>query len=86
MKWYMCPLHIQKLIILLLQRKAKEFQLTCGGLFVASFECFASVKINNIVKYILISKVIKLLITHKYKTLQLTKATMSYFTLLHSTR
>ncbi|KAH0946911.1 hypothetical protein HN011_007303 [Eciton burchellii] len=58
MKWYMCPLHIQKLIILLLQRKAKEFQLTCGGLFVASFECFAS----------------------------LTKATMSYFTLLHSTR
>ncbi|XP_026826473.1 uncharacterized protein LOC113562180 isoform X4 [Ooceraea biroi] len=57
-RWYMCPLHVQKLILLLLQRKAKEFHLTCGGLFIASFECLAT----------------------------LTKATMSYFTLMHSTR
>ncbi|XP_019887127.2 uncharacterized protein LOC105279101 isoform X2 [Ooceraea biroi] len=57
-RWYMCPLRIQRLILLLLQRKAREFQLTCGGLFVASFECFAT----------------------------LAKATMSYFTVMHSAR
>ncbi|KAH0946896.1 hypothetical protein HN011_004503 [Eciton burchellii] len=57
-RWYMCPVHVQKLIVLLLQRRAKEFHLTCGGLFVASFECFAT----------------------------LVKATMSYFTFMHSTR
>ncbi|KAH0946893.1 hypothetical protein HN011_001517 [Eciton burchellii] len=41
-RWYVCPVHVQRLILLLLQRKAKEFQLTCGGLFIASFECFAT--------------------------------------------
>ncbi|EZA46972.1 hypothetical protein DMN91_005505 [Ooceraea biroi] len=40
--WYMCPLHIQKLILFLLERKTKEFHLTCGGLFIASFECLAT--------------------------------------------
>ncbi|KAH0946912.1 hypothetical protein HN011_007318 [Eciton burchellii] len=40
-RWYMCPLYIQRLILLVIQRKAKEFHLTCGGLFIASFECFA---------------------------------------------
>ncbi|XP_026826476.1 uncharacterized protein LOC105279098 isoform X2 [Ooceraea biroi] len=57
-RWYMCPLHVQKLILLLLQRKAKEFQLTCGGLFIASFDCLAT----------------------------MAKATLSYFTFMHSTR
>ncbi|EZA55471.1 hypothetical protein X777_04264 [Ooceraea biroi] len=41
-QWYKCPQRIQKLILLLLQRKAKEFHLTCGGLFIASFECLAT--------------------------------------------
>ncbi|KAH0946924.1 hypothetical protein HN011_009366 [Eciton burchellii] len=57
-RWYMCSIHVQKLIVLLIQRRAKEFHLTCGGLFFASFECFAT----------------------------LAKATMSYFTLIHSAR
>ncbi|KAH0946877.1 hypothetical protein HN011_000570 [Eciton burchellii] len=41
-QWYLYPLHIQKLVLFLLQRGVKEFHLTCGGLFVASFECFAT--------------------------------------------
>ncbi|KAH0946926.1 hypothetical protein HN011_010784 [Eciton burchellii] len=41
-QWYMYSLHIQKLILFLLQRAVKSFYLTCGGLFVASFECFAT--------------------------------------------
>ncbi|XP_026826485.1 uncharacterized protein LOC113562181 isoform X2 [Ooceraea biroi] len=57
-RWYMCPIHEQKLILLLLQRKTREFHLTCGGLFIASFDCLAT----------------------------LAKATMSYFTLMHSAR
>ncbi|EZA61376.1 hypothetical protein X777_12474 [Ooceraea biroi] len=57
-RWYLCPHHVQRLIVLLLQRKAKQFHLTCGGMFIASYECFAT----------------------------LAKATMSYFTLMHSTR
>ncbi|XP_026826453.1 uncharacterized protein LOC105286929 isoform X2 [Ooceraea biroi] len=40
--WYMCPPHIQRLILFLLERKTKEFHLTCGGLFIASFECLAT--------------------------------------------
>ncbi|KAH0946880.1 hypothetical protein HN011_000958 [Eciton burchellii] len=40
-QWYLYPLHIQKLVLFLLQRGVREFHLTCGGLFVASFECFA---------------------------------------------
>ncbi|EZA46975.1 hypothetical protein X777_16829 [Ooceraea biroi] len=57
-QWYMCPIHVQKLILLLLQRKAREFHLICGGLFIASFDCLAT----------------------------MATATMSYFTLIHSTR
>ncbi|XP_026826439.1 uncharacterized protein LOC105286924 isoform X4 [Ooceraea biroi] len=57
-RWYMCPIHVQRLILLLLQRKAREFHLTCGGLFIASFDCLAT----------------------------MAKATLSYFTLMHSAR
>ncbi|XP_019889728.1 uncharacterized protein LOC105286930 isoform X2 [Ooceraea biroi] len=46
-QWYMYPLHVQKLMLFLLQRGGREFHLTCGGLFVASFECFATVKISE---------------------------------------
>ncbi|XP_025155335.1 odorant receptor 67b-like [Harpegnathos saltator] len=40
--WYITPLHVQKLILFLLQRGSKTFSLTVGGLFTASLECFAS--------------------------------------------
>ncbi|KAL6445408.1 hypothetical protein ACFW04_002295 [Cataglyphis niger] len=40
--WYAAPLHIQKLILFLLQRGSKSFGLNVGGLFVASLECFAT--------------------------------------------
>ncbi|EZA46969.1 hypothetical protein DMN91_005863 [Ooceraea biroi] len=57
-QWYKAPLHIQKIILFLLQRGVKSFTLTIGGLFDASFECFAT----------------------------LVKASVSYFTVLYSTR
>ncbi|KAH0946913.1 hypothetical protein HN011_007438 [Eciton burchellii] len=40
-QWYICSQRIQKSILLVLQRGAKNFHLSCGGLFIASFECFA---------------------------------------------
>ncbi|XP_025270299.1 uncharacterized protein LOC109610336 [Camponotus floridanus] len=40
--WYTAPLHIQKLILFLLQRGNKAFGLSIGGLFIASLECFAT--------------------------------------------
>jgi len=52
----MCSAHVQKLIVLLIQRRAKEFHLKCGGLFIASFECFATVNnsTTHTISYILI--------------------------------
>ncbi|XP_039311554.1 uncharacterized protein LOC105198350 [Solenopsis invicta] len=41
-QWYMAPLHVQKLILFVLQRSAKEFSLGVGGLFIGSLECFAT--------------------------------------------
>ncbi|XP_025270180.1 uncharacterized protein LOC112639653 isoform X1 [Camponotus floridanus] len=41
-QWYAAPLHIQKLLLFLLQRGSKDFTLCIGGLFVASLECFAT--------------------------------------------
>lgn len=51
--WYQAPLHIQKLILFLLQRGNKAFTLNIGGLFTLSLECFASVRIyvDNIAIY-----------------------------------
>ncbi|XP_067216122.1 odorant receptor 47a-like [Linepithema humile] len=40
--WYSAPLHIQRMILFLLQQATKEFYLTVGGLFNASLECFAT--------------------------------------------
>jgi len=85
----MCSQQIQKSILLLLQRRTKGFHLTCGGLFVASFECFAMVKNNNMYFHI---QTIKKKRNYKTKgnrlimhhSLQLVKATMSYFTLMYS--
>ncbi|XP_024878716.1 uncharacterized protein LOC112459049 [Temnothorax curvispinosus] len=41
-QWYLAPLHIQKIILFLLQRNAKNFTLGVGGLFIGSLECFAT--------------------------------------------
>ncbi|KAG5321412.1 OR43A protein, partial [Acromyrmex heyeri] len=57
-QWYRAPLHIQRMILFLLQRKAKEFTLNIGGLFTGSMECFAT----------------------------LVKTSVSYFTVIYSTR
>ncbi|KYQ59014.1 hypothetical protein ALC60_01976, partial [Trachymyrmex zeteki] len=51
--WYIAPLHLQKTILFLLQIGNKTFGLQIGGLFVASLNCFASVRnILLIMKYI----------------------------------
>ncbi|KAH0946883.1 hypothetical protein HN011_001014 [Eciton burchellii] len=57
-QWYKASLQVQKLIFFLLQRNIKNFTLSCGGLFDASFEYFAT----------------------------LVKTSVSYFTVIYSTR
>ncbi|KYN38992.1 hypothetical protein ALC56_06418, partial [Trachymyrmex septentrionalis] len=52
-RWYIAPLHIQKMILFLLQIGNKAFGLHIGGLFVASLNCFASVRnVLLIIRYI----------------------------------
>ncbi|RLU25712.1 ObirOr5-9E33 [Ooceraea biroi] len=41
-RWYTAPIHIQKLILFLLQRRCKPYGLKLGGIFTASLESFAS--------------------------------------------
>ncbi|XP_071562703.1 uncharacterized protein [Temnothorax nylanderi] len=41
-RWYMAPLHVQKLILFLLQRGSKTFNLHLGGILILSLECFAT--------------------------------------------
>ncbi|XP_067212005.1 odorant receptor 24a-like [Linepithema humile] len=41
--WYVAPLRIQKLILFLLQRGAKNFTIILGGIFIGSLEGFASI-------------------------------------------
>ncbi|XP_029678585.1 uncharacterized protein LOC115244786 [Formica exsecta] len=41
-QWHLAPLHIQKLILFLLQKGTKEFTINIDGLFVGSLECFAT--------------------------------------------
>ncbi|XP_070151877.1 uncharacterized protein [Polyergus mexicanus] len=42
-QWYKTPLHIQKLILFLLQKGTKKFTISVGGLFIGSLECFAMI-------------------------------------------
>ncbi|EZA50908.1 hypothetical protein X777_10879 [Ooceraea biroi] len=46
--WYLAPLQIQKLILIVLQRSNKAFTLSIGGLFIISLECFASLASTSI--------------------------------------
>ncbi|XP_071639928.1 uncharacterized protein [Temnothorax longispinosus] len=41
-RWYMAPLHIQKLILFLLQRGSKTVNIRLGGILILSLECFAT--------------------------------------------
>ncbi|XP_018349423.1 PREDICTED: odorant receptor 49b-like [Trachymyrmex septentrionalis] len=41
-EWYITPLYIQKMILFLLIKGAKNFYLSIGGLFDPSLECFAT--------------------------------------------
>ncbi|XP_019885134.2 odorant receptor 47a-like [Camponotus floridanus] len=41
-QWHVAPLHIQKVILFLLQRGTKDFTISIGRLFVASLECFTT--------------------------------------------
>ncbi|XP_072756966.1 uncharacterized protein [Anoplolepis gracilipes] len=41
-QWYIAPLDIQKLILILIQRGNKNFGLTFGKLFIASIQCFST--------------------------------------------
>ncbi|XP_070522766.1 uncharacterized protein [Cardiocondyla obscurior] len=45
-KWYLAPLHIQKLILFLLQRGTKAVHIYIGGLFMGSLEGFATVNVT----------------------------------------
>ncbi|XP_070151723.1 odorant receptor 47a-like isoform X1 [Polyergus mexicanus] len=41
-QWHEAPLHIQKMILFMLQKGAKDFTVGVSGLFVGSLECFAT--------------------------------------------
>ncbi|XP_039311563.1 uncharacterized protein LOC120359131 [Solenopsis invicta] len=41
-EWYKTPVHVQKMILFMLQRRSKPFTLNIGGLFDASMEGFAT--------------------------------------------
>jgi len=43
-QWYIAPLHIQRLLLFLLLRVTKSFNVVIGGIFIASLEGFAMVK------------------------------------------
>ncbi|XP_071636858.1 uncharacterized protein [Temnothorax longispinosus] len=42
--WYVSPLHIQRIILFLLQRGIKAFQIIIGGIFVANMESAAAIR------------------------------------------
>ncbi|KYQ59011.1 hypothetical protein ALC60_01973, partial [Trachymyrmex zeteki] len=43
-EWYVAPLHIQKMMLFLLQNGTKAFHLILGGIFIASMESAATVR------------------------------------------
>ncbi|XP_014487726.1 PREDICTED: uncharacterized protein LOC106751364 [Dinoponera quadriceps] len=57
-QWYVAPLHVQKIILFMLQKGTKAYYVKLGGIFVGSMEGFTS----------------------------LLSATISYFTVIYSTR
>ncbi|RLU25711.1 ObirOr5-9E30 [Ooceraea biroi] len=47
-RWYTAPIHIQKMILFLLQRSCKPYGLKLGGIFIASLEGFASLSTTSV--------------------------------------
>ncbi|XP_011163337.2 uncharacterized protein LOC105198346 isoform X2 [Solenopsis invicta] len=47
-EWYVAPIHIQKMILFLLQRGTKAFYMLLGGIFVASLESAAALMSTSI--------------------------------------
>lgn len=45
-QWYMAPLKVQKLLLLMMQRSMRHCTIIIGGLFIPSLEGFATVKIS----------------------------------------
>ncbi|KYN38991.1 hypothetical protein ALC56_06417, partial [Trachymyrmex septentrionalis] len=43
-EWYVAPLHIQKMMLFLLQKGTKAFYLIFGGIFIPSMESAATVR------------------------------------------
>ncbi|XP_018317170.1 uncharacterized protein, partial [Mycetomoellerius zeteki] len=43
-RWYVAPVHAQKLILFILQRSGKAVVLNFGNIFVVSLECFAMIR------------------------------------------
>ncbi|XP_071637991.1 uncharacterized protein [Temnothorax longispinosus] len=41
-QWYVAPLHIQRMILFLLLKGAKDFTIIVGGILVSSIQCFAT--------------------------------------------
>ncbi|XP_026826131.1 uncharacterized protein LOC113562085 isoform X1 [Ooceraea biroi] len=48
-KWYVTPLYIQRIILFLLQRGTRNFQIVVGGLFVVSMESATMVSLCHII-------------------------------------
>jgi len=44
-KWHVMPLHVQKLILFIMQKSTRNYMLVIGGIYVASLEGFATVRI-----------------------------------------
>ncbi|XP_011350797.1 uncharacterized protein LOC105287078 isoform X4 [Ooceraea biroi] len=82
-QWYLAPLHVQKMILFLLQRSTRTFTLNVGGLFIGSLEGAATVRDISII-------ICKTHFGSKNKTgyvlLQLLSTSISYFTVLYSTQ
>lgn len=64
-QWHVAPLHIQKVILFLLQRGTKDFTISIGRLFVASLECFTTVRIYAVLYYDK-DKVINILLKYRF--------------------
>jgi len=61
-QWYVAPLHIQKMMLFLLQRGTKAFHMILGGIFVASMESAATVRnIIHIYKIFVVKSPISLM-------------------------
>ncbi|XP_026831078.1 odorant receptor 24a isoform X3 [Ooceraea biroi] len=61
-QWYIAPVRVQRLILFLLERGAKPYEIKYGGLYTASLENFATVKLL----YIMCQYVYMVYITYVY--------------------